>query len=179
MTNKPKKHVRFANDKDIVQVHLIPNKRKFKFPEWLWWQSGELPSQNWIVRTLLELDDNGSSPLKFLATSPHEQARRIVTATANLLTAHAQRGGGRASLRAQAAAAAEYQASMQAAAIWRGLESLIMDNRAVHDHAVSVLLAQQCHHEPIWQAARVHSRPAAQLAMERARFDAHQVGQKV
>ena len=184
--NKDKKSVRFA-DESANEILYVPNMRKFKYPDLLWWQRNELPSQNFVLRTLLE--GGTTTGWHWSNTSAHDQARRIAHATLDVLSAQAKRGGGCASLGHQATAARHYQASMAVAPQWRGLESLIVSTN-VQDHVVQVLLAQQQQQRAqqqdaskllpcalVVQAVRIHSRPAAQLAMERARFDAKQVGQ--
>lgn len=157
----------------------MPNMLRFTFPELIWWQPGELPNQVTLVQNLL---DPRTNIIGFGLSSPHEQAIRVVSATSAVLAAHAKRGGGLQSLRAQADAARDYQSCMRNAAQWRGLETLLVAT-GVQEHVLEVLLAQrstrQTKLEPsqaILEAARIHSRPSAHLALERARFDAKYAG---
>lgn len=166
-----KKTVRFA-DKESNQVHRI---RKFKHPERIWWQPGELPAGGQILRSLLDTSDNRPY-YAFRLSTPHDQARRIVYASYAVLREQAKRGGGCQSLRAQRNAAADYQAAMMQAPVWRGLEPLLMTT-AVSHHVLAVLVAQ-FRNESLVEAARAGSRPSVQLAIERARFDAQQAGKK-
>jgi len=115
----------------------------------------------------------------FTLTTPMDHARRIIATTEALRQHHAVRGGGHASLQAQRKAAANFQATMQPS--WRGLESLLLDG-GTSTHVLRVIMAQRRDGDTtqdmsvaVVTAARGQSRAAAQLALERARFDARQV----